>query len=107
MKALVGAFNQEKALVGAFSVIVQPVVESMENYTALIITGHNPASAGGCELCCLTAEDGVDTEEAEDQALEVSEAGECRDTGPGQDTQGSGYTLYHRRSAGQVGDWLR
>ena len=27
MKALVDAFNQEKALVGAFSVIVQPVVE--------------------------------------------------------------------------------
>ena len=37
MKALVGAFNQEKALVGAFSVIVQPVVEPMEHYTALII----------------------------------------------------------------------
>ena len=35
MKALVGAFNQEKALVGAFSVIVQPVVELMEHYTAL------------------------------------------------------------------------
>ena len=33
MKALVGAFNQEKALVGAFSVIVQPVVELMEHYT--------------------------------------------------------------------------
>ena len=33
MKALVGAFNQEKALVGAFSVIVQPVVEPMEHYT--------------------------------------------------------------------------
>ena len=32
MKALVGAFNQEKALVGAFSVIVQPVVEPMEHY---------------------------------------------------------------------------
>ena len=32
---LVGAFNQEKALVGAFSVIVQPVVEPMELYTAL------------------------------------------------------------------------
>ena len=29
---LVGAFNQEKALVGAFSVIVQPVVEPMEHY---------------------------------------------------------------------------
>ena len=38
MKALVGAFNQEKALVGAFSVIVQPVVEPMEHYTALIYT---------------------------------------------------------------------
>ena len=35
MKALVGAFNQEKALVGAFSVIVQPIVEPMEHYTAL------------------------------------------------------------------------
>ena len=36
MKALVGAFNQEKALVGAFSVIVQSVVEPMEHYTALL-----------------------------------------------------------------------
>ena len=36
MKALVGAFNQEKALVGAFSVIVQPVVEPMDRLTALI-----------------------------------------------------------------------
>ena len=36
MKALVGAFNQEKALVGAFSVIVQPVVEPMDSFTALI-----------------------------------------------------------------------
>ena len=45
MKALVGAFNQEKALVGAFSVIVQPVVELMDRFTALEntqphITGH-------------------------------------------------------------------
>ena len=37
MKALVGAFNQEKALEGAFSVIVQPVVEPMELYTALFL----------------------------------------------------------------------
>ena len=36
MKALVGAFNQEKALVGAFSVIVQLVVEPMDRFTALI-----------------------------------------------------------------------
>ena len=45
-----------------------------------------------CELWRLTAEEGVDTEEAEDQAQELSEdrrdgeAGECRDTGQGQDT---------------------
>ena len=32
MKVLVGAFNQEKALVGAFSVIVKP----MDRFTALI-----------------------------------------------------------------------
>ena len=37
MKTLVGAFKQEKALVGAFSVIVQPVVEPMEHYTALLM----------------------------------------------------------------------
>ena len=35
MKALVGAFNQEKALVGAFSVILQPVVEPMDRFKAL------------------------------------------------------------------------
>ena len=38
MKALVGAFNQEKALVGAFSVIVQPVVEPTDRFTALFRT---------------------------------------------------------------------
>ena len=36
MKALVGAFNQEKAQVGAFSVIIQPVVEPMDRFTALL-----------------------------------------------------------------------
>ena len=40
MKALVGAFNQEKALVGAFSVIVQPVVDC---FTALVqVRGVRP-----------------------------------------------------------------
>ena len=38
MKAVVAAFNQEKALVGAFSVIVQPVVKPMDRFTALITT---------------------------------------------------------------------
>ena len=38
MKALIGAFNQEKALVGAFSVIVQPVVEPMDRFAALLVT---------------------------------------------------------------------
>ena len=41
MKAVVAAFNQEKALlvalVGAFSVIVQPVVEPMDRFTALVV----------------------------------------------------------------------
>ena len=41
MKALVGAFNQEKALVGAFSVIVKPVVEPMDGFTALILIVMN------------------------------------------------------------------
>ena len=35
MKAVVAAFNQEKALVGAFS--VQPVVEPMDRFAALVI----------------------------------------------------------------------
>ena len=39
MKVLVGAFNQEKALVGAFSVIVEPVVEPMDRFAALPGTG--------------------------------------------------------------------
>ena len=37
MKSLVGAFNQEKALVGAFSVIVQPFVEPMDRFAALAL----------------------------------------------------------------------
>ena len=37
MKVVVAAFNQEKALVGAFSVIVQPVVEPMDRFAALVI----------------------------------------------------------------------
>ena len=41
MKALVGAFNQEKALVGAFSVIVQPAVEPMDRF-ATLIPEHEP-----------------------------------------------------------------
>ena len=36
MKAVVAAFNQEKALVGAFSVIVQPVEEPMDRFTATL-----------------------------------------------------------------------
>ena len=38
MKAVVAAFNQEKALVGAFSVIVQPVVEPMDPFAALVLS---------------------------------------------------------------------
>ena len=41
---LAGAFNQEKALVGAFSVIVQSVVEPMDRFTALVSTSTMPGS---------------------------------------------------------------
>ena len=41
MKALIGAFNQEKALVEAFSVIVKSVVEPMDRFTALISTPNS------------------------------------------------------------------
>ena len=37
MKAVVAAFNQKKALVGAFSVIVLPVVEPMDRFAALVL----------------------------------------------------------------------
>ena len=48
MKALVGAVNKEKALVGAFSVIVQPepVVEPMEHYTALLLSDWTAGGRG-------------------------------------------------------------
>ena len=52
MKALVGAFNQEKALVGAlgaFSVIVQPVVELMDRFAALISSVHEIGCGQGVE----------------------------------------------------------
>ena len=45
VKALVGAFNKEKALVGAFSVIVQPVVEPMDHFTALDQTYFRQSSS--------------------------------------------------------------
>ena len=38
MKALVGAFNQEKALVGAFSVIVKTDCKTMDRFTAVVYT---------------------------------------------------------------------
>ena len=43
MEALIGAFNQEKALVGAFSVIVQPAVEPMDSFTALETSSISPS----------------------------------------------------------------
>ena len=47
MKAVVAAFNQEKALVGAFSVIVQPVVEPMDRFAALLQTVPSVAAGAG------------------------------------------------------------
>ena len=45
MTAVVAAFNQEKALVGAFSVIVQPVVEPMDRFAALVASDHQTGAS--------------------------------------------------------------
>ena len=47
MKALVGAFNQEKALAGAFSVIVQPVVKPMDRFAALVLVVASVGASRG------------------------------------------------------------
>ena len=48
MKVLVGAFNKEKAVVGAFFVIVKP----MDRFTALVcIPGHQDAWVGAGPSC--------------------------------------------------------
>ena len=47
MKAVVAAFNQEEALVRAFSVIVQPVVEPMDQFAALLCSASAAAAAAG------------------------------------------------------------
>ena len=48
---VVAAFNQEKALVGAFSMIVQLVVEPMDRFAALInvYLRDGPGGPGGGE----------------------------------------------------------
>ena len=53
VKAVVAASNQEKAPVGAFSVIVQPVVEPMDRFTALIIIVHRASSLPQDGLLCV------------------------------------------------------
>ena len=64
MKALVGTFNQEKALVETFSEIVQPVVEPMDRFAALIwalgtsTVAHLVVVAVGLRVL-LIVEDGV------------------------------------------------
>ena len=40
MKVLIGPFNQEKALVGAFSVIVKTDCETMDRFAPLIVILH-------------------------------------------------------------------
>jgi len=54
VKALVCAFNQEKTLVGAFSVIVKPIVEPMDRFTAQVFVDIVTAL-----LYCLEGELGV------------------------------------------------
>ena len=45
MKAVVAAFNQKKALVGAFSVIVKTDCETDESYIALVSFEVGPVAA--------------------------------------------------------------
>ena len=47
MKALVGAFNQEKALVGAFSVITNLRMELFEALISIVNRGGHLAAGGG------------------------------------------------------------
>ena len=47
VKAVVATFNQEKALVGAFFVIVQLVVEPMDRFAALVTTARIPTVPSG------------------------------------------------------------
>ena len=51
--AVVAAFNQEKALVGAFSMIVQPVVEPIIRFAALVLSCalHSEGSAAALARC--------------------------------------------------------
>ena len=46
MKAVVAAFNQEKALVGAFSVITNPRMELFEALSAADSATHNRPASG-------------------------------------------------------------
>ena len=50
MKALVGTFNQEKALEGTFSVIVKPIVKPMDHFTALWESGTMSSSSSQLRL---------------------------------------------------------
>ena len=75
MKALVGAFNQEKALVGAFSVIVQPVVEPMEHRQLRDRWRHELRARAGVRLLFLNSA----ARTAGDQRLLEAEAGEQGD----------------------------
>ena len=62
-KRYLGAFNQEKALVGAFSVIVQPVVEPMDRFTALIWSAAAGTKGEGTHTvtASITSSRGPDT----------------------------------------------
>ena len=56
MKALVGAFNQEKALVGAFSVIVETNLKPMHRHTALVASGYSSAAIQTlCIYICISS----------------------------------------------------
>ena len=66
MKARVGAFNQEKALVGAFSVIVQLcrlIVYSTRTNASLEYAQVQPGPAGSNHLICQISHDNASLQE--------------------------------------------
>ena len=102
MKALVGAFNQEKALV-AFSVIVQPVVEPMDRFTALVLPPYH------CKLslmlsCVQTMQTGSGSGSSPKVAGSGSQSGESSISGavsgPSTETQARDDSGHYSAGAG-------
>ena len=73
MNAVIAAFNQEKALVGAFYVIVQLVVEPMDRFAALIISCMPRSVFSGGQLGIVEKTGADDLQTQADRSAQVGE----------------------------------